>query len=458
MLGGVNFQNFHRAMKGESIPGPGPKEKVLKTFKALGIDTTSLERIPNEGGEAEEFDRATDVVLGSYKHAIETKYQTWQDANPSEVKTEPLLYEDFIRNQIEIFEGAQGPGSTELAAKDGRAYDADISSSGEDDEKSSESAGEPASKLARLTDPEAVFDAASEGSDPRPFKVGEEVEFYEESSKMKGVIKDIQDDKVTICVVEISDQELDEANQKLYENHEITVANLQKAIRTSQQPLKTKATEGSEMVHYHPKGTHIKATEYIKPRGKIDITSHGLGSGVYGIVTPGEIPQQEETVAETIDIGNPFYVQSVSHKDQITTMSKRLQAVAAIIAKHASLEEGKEIDKLPLAIDLSFGSESSEEVNDSIKYAKRVFNEVGITVEANQIKECIKIFLNDYFTSETAIPQPINYLMTSLGYDGLYLAYPEAQGSFQTGSVWYRHPQENIAVFTTDGATQQQVL
>lgn len=179
----------------------------------------------------------------------------------------------------------------------------------------------------------------------------------------------------------------------------------------------------------------------ITPRNNIEVTNHGLGSGIYGLVgwTPEQIQQNEQahnSRAYTIPMTNPLYLQDAAHGGLFTALSKRLQRAAMAIRatysgilSHYGVSEWVEKN----------GAEVTALTDALVAVLARVGREPG---EAAIETALFKFFVayNSAASGGTLVAQPINFLMTDLGYDGVF-GDNDSDNSFGRGSVLYQLPE-----------------
>ncbi|HET9627514.1 MAG TPA: DUF4157 domain-containing protein [Kofleriaceae bacterium] len=190
-----------------------------------------------------------------------------------------------------------------------------------------------------------------------------------------------------------------------------------KPAATGPKPIKRVPPDGVKISHFHSRG--VTGSEYIKPGGKIDVTQHGHGSGIYGIANPTSAHQEQainfnaSAVAEEITVKNPFYLQDKQHSDQFKTVSKNLQRATTEAAELVNTE------RIPIREAIARASGSIDAVAQSLdKLIERVGKEPpGVS----WLKERIEAFLTVYFAaSQPMMRQPINFVLGPLGYDGLF--------------------------------------
>lgn len=169
------------------------------------------------------------------------------------------------------------------------------------------------------------------------------------------------------------------------------------------------------------------ASEYIKPLGQINITSHGLGSGVYGLSTfkydsiKDNLPTYlSKRRRYQITIKNPFIINSNELCDKLIHWSTQL---------NNTLEKYKTkfiSGKLGLRL---LASIYTEQFN--------MFSTKKLTQK--KFIKALKKFLRDYTNRTDFVCMPINYIFRELRYDGIY-AEKSACDSMNKGNIkfmWY---------------------
>jgi len=167
-----------------------------------------------------------------------------------------------------------------------------------------------------------------------------------------------------------------------------------------------------EITNFRPRGKELSSAEYIKKRVDPSYlnmnTTHGLGSGIYGIIgkdRPNEIP-------EKFLLHNPLVID-----DNIKDMEISKLSVWLILECQSRIKEDfDEISKLNL---------STDEMND-------IKHKFGIE---KSLKEALDAFVHDYENANPGdfLKQPINYLLQPQ-FDGIYNISTNGN-QFNRGSV-----------------------
>ena len=167
-----------------------------------------------------------------------------------------------------------------------------------------------------------------------------------------------------------------------------------------------------EITNFRPKGKNVSSAEYIKKKESSDYLNmnitHGLGSGIYGIIgknRPNEIP-------ETFTLTNPLIIDDDIKDKNFTKLSVWL----ILVCQNSIKREFANVKELKL----------SENEMNVIK------NEFGIDKSLN---EAIDNFVDDYEHANNGdfVKQPINYLLQPQ-FDGIYNISSNGN-NFNRGSV-----------------------
>jgi len=208
--------------------------------------------------------------------------------------------------------------------------------------------------------------------------------------------------------------------------------------------IKKVPSEGFKITHFTPKERGMAPAEFVDPSKKrIDVTSHGLGTGIYGLAQPTELQIQQAlehdptTEIHEVTMKNPLYLQDEEHGMELTRLSKGLQRlmIAMTMATEKPLGQGapKGILVPPRLWPRFQGSD------DLVARLTGVLKRVGRTDEdpAALIQATVQQFLLAYYGSGgEPIEQPINFLMKDLGYDGVYTTDP-SYNRWSKGNVAY---------------------
>lgn len=144
------------------------------------------------------------------------------------------------------------------------------------------------------------------------------------------------------------------------------------------------------------------ASEFIQPKGIINITSHGLGSGIYG-VTSGylannrAISTNPATEQYTFVIQNPYVLDSNQKCDVYIKSSKFLLNELDFKLRIAP---EKKINITDIAVKFIDQFDISRDLTDTVVFA-------------------LEKFQYDYNHMSDYVAMPIVYILKELGYDGI---------------------------------------
>ena len=160
---------------------------------------------------------------------------------------------------------------------------------------------------------------------------------------------------------------------------------------------------------YHFSQHEAKISECILAKGKIYITSHGLGSGIYGVYNQ-----------KNLEKGNgSIYVFTIDNPYIIDTREKQRNYEKASTNLMEDLNENKEDSNIKYYFE------------DMIE--KFLINFKDENFSYNDIHIALKRFWKDYNNSDKYyVHMPINYILEHKGYDGVY---GDKIDSFQKGNV-----------------------
>ena len=140
------------------------------------------------------------------------------------------------------------------------------------------------------------------------------------------------------------------------------------------------------------------ASEYIKPGGVIDITSHGIGSGIYGVSDQcvKKSPPSQYRFSGTFQIKNPYTLVTTENCDDYIEISKTMMRRLDRIDN-----ESREPDFSRLAESIS-----------------GMVAEYGLP-KLDYIEDALSLFWKDYKGRIDIVELPINYVLKKNGYDGV---------------------------------------
>ena len=150
-------------------------------------------------------------------------------------------------------------------------------------------------------------------------------------------------------------------------------------------------------INHYSKFEQGNASEYIKPGKSIDITSHGMGSGIYGVSKKcvDKSPPSFHTYHSVFDIEHPYYLTTTDSCDEYIEVSKTMMR---------ALEEMRGNG------DTDFSS-IAEKIVDMIECSE--------LPRLENIEESLKEFWIDYNTRTGFVEMPINYVLKKNGFEGV---------------------------------------
>ena len=160
-------------------------------------------------------------------------------------------------------------------------------------------------------------------------------------------------------------------------------------------------------------GNYPKSSEYIKPLGKINITSHGLGSGIYGLSSKSlksqfkNLPPYLKSGTQIkLYISNPLILHTPESCDKLiswsTSLNNYLHYRKNVLSQNNNLERANLLKHIAVMFVKPFNNISH------IKITKKKF--------INSIKQ----FFQEYVSRKNYVHMPINYILQSLQYNGIY--------------------------------------
>ena len=182
------------------------------------------------------------------------------------------------------------------------------------------------------------------------------------------------------------------------------------------------------------------ATEYITPGGKINITSHGLGSGIYGLSIPSYKRKKQylprylsEGKKLVVKIDRPYILTSNEHCNSLirwsTAINDTLQKFKKKFLSGLKKERGVHPrEKLSLKL---ISSLCATQFN---KFSER-------KLTAKKCRTALRKFLKDYSTRKDYVCMPINYILGELRYDGIYAGGTSCD-SMSKGNIKFMCPYE----------------
>jgi hypothetical protein len=176
-------------------------------------------------------------------------------------------------------------------------------------------------------------------------------------------------------------------------------------------------------VHYSPfRGGN--ASEYIVPGGKIDITSHGMGSGIYGLsqqYIDNHPPQTTYgSVMYTFKIDLPYVISNDDECDRYVNSSKEImRQLDSLTKRWGGQEENiREIASI-------FVTKMHNPLDEEKDYDFNV----------EEVTKSLLRFWKDYHEREDFVEMPINYILKDIGNDGVMSVYGVSCHSWHKGDV-----------------------
>jgi len=205
--------------------------------------------------------------------------------------------------------------------------------------------------------------------------------------------------------------------------------------------------DGYIIYNYRPRRYDISSSEYIKKGNRIDITrTHGLGSGIYGVTTSDE--RADETITP-IRLINPIVIKSNEMDSNLTTISiwlidmvEQPIKLGKLQASLRGAEKNGDIDlvtSIQQKIDLEKRRYEmvKSQIGDIIAITNQLLGNTFIDSDIRcKLFGAINGFVKDYSQAKNGdfLLQPINYLLMSYNYDGIYNASTTGN-TFARGSV-----------------------
>jgi hypothetical protein len=199
---------------------------------------------------------------------------------------------------------------------------------------------------------------------------------------------------------------------------------------------------GVDITHFHT--GPMMASEYVKPHGTgaisrnndIEITNHGLGSGIYGFAEAtaklkSDALRDHRSTAYTIHMNKPLYLQDSAHGTQLTALSKDLQKMAT---RFRAKKDGESVrDWIAKQPDLKILK------TRLVNVIQRAGGEIVADDAPEHVKAALEAFFTEYDSGTAFVRQPINFLLGRFGYDGVY-ATDKVNNAFNRGNVAYTVP------------------
>lgn len=155
----------------------------------------------------------------------------------------------------------------------------------------------------------------------------------------------------------------------------------------------------TNIYHYNNIKTGV-ASEYIVPNGQINITSHAIGSGIYGLATP------QNKNHNIFKLQNPLIFNSNEECDNYIEASNYLNRKIG------------DYKIIPIRI-----------IADEFC---KMMPQFDFTIVFKQLKQ----FIADYKNRKDIVMMPINYILLEYNYDGIY-SKNTIMDSFNKGNIMF---------------------
>lgn len=171
---------------------------------------------------------------------------------------------------------------------------------------------------------------------------------------------------------------------------------------------------GKEIIHYS-NFFGGNAAEYIVPNGNITITSHGLGSGIYGL-SQDYIDKNPPNITlsnrYTFIVENPYIISTEEQADNYIESSMNIMRCLESTIKREKVLDIYTIDHI---------------------VKNFVCNMPAFSIET--VTSALLEFCNDYYFRKDAVEMPINYILKKVGYDGVVSEEGTSTHSWSKGNV-----------------------
>ncbi|HEX4462376.1 MAG TPA: polymorphic toxin-type HINT domain-containing protein [Polyangia bacterium] len=194
------------------------------------------------------------------------------------------------------------------------------------------------------------------------------------------------------------------------------------------------------ITHYSPPGLPGRGSEYVQPGGPVIITSHGIGSGVYGV--DGVSGADPQSTPHQITMQNPYHLQDPAHSNSYTSTSTSLQGLANTMQHDPGIAGNP--NPTPEQIQNSM-NQHPQQVQTVLNNMHNTFgDDPGYDQANNQaaLNSALGGFLGAYNGAQPgdSVPQPINFLIGNQGHDGVYATPSSGYNGWAKGSVAFNPP------------------
>ena len=164
-------------------------------------------------------------------------------------------------------------------------------------------------------------------------------------------------------------------------------------------------------------------SEYIYPKtGKISITNHGMGSGIYGLSKQKMFSEDSKIPIENSKI----YMYTVNNPII-------LDSETCTIYQEASKGLNEELEKIRKN-NIQNNIQNKKEIEKIVRKFVKAFNMIAKLDEKKVSKSVVK-FMDDYYQRKHYVQMPINYILQNHGYDGVVAVPDTICDSWAKGSV-----------------------
>jgi len=172
----------------------------------------------------------------------------------------------------------------------------------------------------------------------------------------------------------------------------------------------------NEIIHNSP-FPGGNASEYISPKGRIDITSHGMGSGIYGLSREYLLynPANSNHLNYVFTIENPYVITTDDNCGKYISASKHVMRIFQYYVDSGQYEISK----------YEFRKISKEFID--------IIDDKGFDII--RVAKSLETFWIDYNTRTDFIEMPINYILKGEGMDGVMSLYTVYCHSWSKGDV-----------------------
>lgn len=165
------------------------------------------------------------------------------------------------------------------------------------------------------------------------------------------------------------------------------------------------------------------ASEFIVPKlGKIDITSHGMGSGIYGLsnsyISRNTPDMEEGSSRYTFKLELPYVIVNQEECDRYSSTSMKLSRNMEKLRKKM-IEEPNSIFT----------------IDNMIPIAKEFIKDIQQEFDLDTTATALLDFFNDYYNRNDFVEMPINYILKADGNDGVLSEVRTSCHSWGKGDV-----------------------